>query len=62
MLETRCVIAVFFLGFWHWRAFWSHLNQRAQRCEVQKKNNRLAVSINLYVYYFFNTKVYSRIG
>ena len=28
-------IAVF-SGFWHWRAFWSRLNRRAQSCEVRK--------------------------
>ena len=28
-------IAVF-SGFWHWRAFWSRLNRKAQSCEVRK--------------------------
>ena len=27
-----------FLGFWHWREFWSRLNRRAQSCEVRKYN------------------------
>ena len=33
------VLLLCFLGFWHWRAFWSRLNRRAQSCEVQRYNH-----------------------